>query len=397
MQYRYRAADAQGRVQQGQMEAANMADLELRLGRLGMTLIHAKGSGMDLLGRRKIERRDLITFCFHMEQLTRAGVPLLEGLVDLRDSLDHPKFREVIANVIEDIEGGSQLSQAMAAHPEVFDSVFVNLIRAGEASGELPSVLKSLTESIKWQDELIAQTKRVVMYPAFVGALVFCVVCFLMIYLVPQLVEFIKSMKQEVPLNTQILLWVSAFFVNFWWLIISAPPLIFLFIRWRNKVDPAFRFKFDGWKLRIPAVGPILHKIILARFANFFALLYGAGIPILECIRITEGIVGNLVIADALNRAEMQIREGQGVTASFERVGLFPPLVLRMLRVGESTGQLDNALMNVSYFYNRDIKEAIERVQSLIEPMMTVILGLILAWIMSSVLGPIFDTISKLR
>lgn len=397
MQYRYRAADAQGRVQQGQMEAANMADLELRLGRLGMTLIHAKGSGMDLFGRRKIERRDLITFCFHMEQLTRAGVPLLEGLVDLRDSLDHPKFREVIANVIEDIEGGHQLSQAMAAHPAVFDSVFVNLIRAGEASGELPSVLKSLTESIKWQDELIAQTKRVVMYPAFVGALVFCVVCFLMIYLVPQLVEFIKSMKQEVPLNTQILLWVSAFFVNFWWLIISAPPLIFVLVRWRNKVDPAFRFKFDGWKLRVPAIGPILHKIILARFANFFALLYGAGIPILDCIRITEGIVGNLVIADALNRVELQIREGQGVSASFERVGLFPPLVLRMLRVGESTGQLDNALMNVSYFYNRDIKEAIERVQSLIEPMMTVILGLILAWIMSSVLGPIFDTISKLR
>ncbi|MGL4995866.1 MAG: type II secretion system F family protein [Deefgea sp.] len=397
MRFVYRAADGQGKVQQGQIEAANMADLELRLGRLGLTLIHAKSSNSDLFGRRKISRRELITFTFHLEQLTRAGVPLLEGLADLRDSIDHPVFREVIANVIEDIEGGSLLSQALAAHPKVFDVVFVNLIRAGEASGELAEVLKNLTESIKWQDELIAQAKKVVMYPAFVGVLVFCVVCFLMVYLVPQLVDFIKSMKQEVPLNTQILLWISDFFVHFWWLIILTPPLVFVFIRWRVKTDPAFRFKVDGWKLRIPAIGSILHKIILARFANFFALLYGAGIPILDCIRITQGIVNNTVIADALQRVEAQIREGQGVSASFERVGMFPPLVLRMLRVGENTGQLDHALLNVSYFYNRDIKEAIERVQALVEPTMTVILGLILAWIMSSVLGPIFDTISKLR
>ena len=223
------------------------------------------------------------------------------------------------------------------------------------------------------------------------------VVAFLMVYLVPQLVDFMQSMKQVVPLNTQVLLWISDLFVHFWWLIILTPPTIFALIGWRIQTNAAFRFKFDGWKLRIPAVGTVLHKIILARFANFFALLYGAGIPILDCIRITQGIVNNSVIADALLRAETQIRTGQGVSASFEQVGLFPPLVLRMLRVGENTGQLDHALMNVAYFYNRDIKEAIERVQALVEPTMTVILGLILAWIMSSVLGPIFETISHLR
>ncbi|WP_228028019.1 type II secretion system F family protein [Chitinibacter fontanus] len=397
MRYRYRAANEQGLIQQGQMEAANLADLELRLGRIGLMLIHAKGGQADWLGRRKVTRRDLITLCFHMEQLTRAGVPLLEGLADLRDSLDHPHFREIIANVIEDIEGGHQLSQALAAHPTIFDPVFINLIRAGEASGELPAVFKNLTDSIKWQDELIAQTKRVVMYPAFVAVLVFGVVCFLMVYLVPQLVEFIKSMKQQIPLNTQILLWISEFFTHFWWALIALPIASVFFIRWRIKVDAQFRLRFDGWILRLPAIGPILHKIILARFANFFALLYGAGIPILDCIRITQGIVNNLMVAQALQRVENQIREGLGVTASFERAGLFPPLVLRMLRVGEGTGQLDHALLNVSYFYDRDIKEAIERVQALVEPTMTVVLGLILAWIMSSVLGPIFDTISHLR
>ena len=208
MRFIYRAANAQGKVQAGQIEAANLADLELRLARLGLMLIQGKSSHREVLGRRKISRRELITFTFHLEQLTRAGVPLLEGLTDLRDSIDHPVFREVIANIIENIEGGRLLSQALASHPKVFDVVFVNLIAAGEASGELPAVLKSLTDSIKWQDELIAQAKKVILYPSFVAVLVFGVVAFLMVYLVPQLVDFMKSMKQEIPLNTQILLWI---------------------------------------------------------------------------------------------------------------------------------------------------------------------------------------------
>lgn len=153
----------------------------------------------------------------------------------------------------------------------------------------------------------------------------------------------------------------------------------------------------DGYLLRLPVLGPIVKKIVLARFAGFFGLLYGAGLPILECLQICEGIMGNRVLSAAVAQAGQQIREGQGVSASFAQVGLFPALVLRMLRIGENTGQLDGALANVAYFYDRDIKEAIERVQALVEPTMTVILGLLLAWIMSAVLGPIFDTISQLR
>lgn len=397
MQYRYRAANQFGQIQRGHMAAANLADLELRLARMDLLLIEGRLDRGEWFSRRRVARRDLINFCFHLEQLSRAGVPLLEGLADLRDSLEHLYFREIIATVIEDIEGGQQLSQALAAHPAVFNEVFVSLIRAGEVSGELPAVLKNLTESIKWQDELMAQTKRIVMYPAFVGLLVLEVVVFLMVYLVPQLLEFIQSMKQQIPLNTQILLWISALFVQFWWLLLGVPLLCVGVVGWRRKVDPQFRFRSDGWILRLPLLGSIVHKTILARFANFFALLYGAGVPILQCIHITQGIVTNRVVADALWRAEQQIRDGMGVSASFERVGLFPPLVLRMLRVGEGTGQLDEALRNVSYFYDRDIKEAIARVQTLVEPMMTVVLGLILAWIMSSVLGPIFDTIGQLR
>ncbi|STR44957.1 type II secretion system F family protein [Iodobacter fluviatilis] len=398
MQFTYRAADNAGLVQKGKTEANNLTDLEQRLERIGLSLITAKaaspGGG---LGGKKVSRRELITFTFHMEQLTRAGVSILEGLSDLRDSLEEPRFREVIANLIEDIEGGQQFSQALAGHPQVFDAIYVNLIRAGEASGKLPEVLLNLSDSLKWQDELVSQTKKIVMYPAFVGVLVVGVITFLMIYLVPQLVSFVAAMQQTLPLNTRILIAVSNIFIYYWWALFGTPIILLLLFRLRLRHDARFRHRFDGWKLTIPPFGPILHKIILARFANFFALMYAAGIPILDCIKISEGIVSNSMVAESLQRIQAQIREGQGVTASFNQEKMFPPLVLRMLKVGESTGQLDHALMNVSYFYNRDVKESIERVQALIEPSLTVVLGLILAWIMSSVLGPIFDTISKLR
>ena len=163
------------------------------------------------------------------------------------------------------------------------------------------------------------------------------------------------------------------------------------------RTDPRVRYRVDDVKLRAWLIGPILHKIILARFATFFALMYSSGITVLECIRLSEQIVANTVVEGGLQRAGKLISEGQSVTASFQTVGIFPPLIVRMLKVGESTGSLDKALRNVSYFYNREVKESIEKVQTMIEPIMTVILGAILGWIMLSVLGPIYDTISKIK
>jgi type IV pilus assembly protein PilC len=161
--------------------------------------------------------------------------------------------------------------------------------------------------------------------------------------------------------------------------------------------NPLARLRLDAMKLGAPVVGPILKKIILSRFANTFAMLYAAGIPILESIRTTQDIVGNLMVRKALVRVEQSIREGQNVAGAFRDAGLFPPLVVRMLRVGENTGGLDKALLNVSYFYNRDVKESVEKAQTLIEPMLTVFMGMLLGWIMLSVIGPIYDVISKIK
>ena len=397
-QYLYRAMDATGHISPGNMDAANEPDLELRLHRMGLDLIDCRVSRSKVIAlKRVINRKDLINFCFHMEQMTGAGVPILEGLNDLRESIDHPRFREMITGLIENIEGGKQLSAALAQYPEVFDLTFTSLITAGEQSGKLPEVFKNLSETLKWQDELASQTKKIVMYPAAVGLFVIGVMFFLMIYLVPQLTSFVKNMGNTLPLHTRALIFVSNIFIDYWYLMIALPVIGFFGLRaWLAHSEQA-RYTADGFKLRVWLVGPVLHKIILARFATFFAMMYASGITILECIRLSEGIVGNRVVAAGLRRAAQQISEGQGITAAFQNTGIFPPLVIRMLKVGEATGALDGALHNVSYFYNREVKEMIEKVQSMIEPAITVVLGVMVGWIMLSVMGPIYDTISKIR
>lgn len=396
--FSYRAVDARGKRALGRIDALNLIDLEMRLRRMELDLIDGEPVGhRGLFGARRVPRRELINFCFHLEQLARAGVPILEGLGDLRDSLENARFREVVANLIESIEGGQTLSQAMAAQGRDFNKVFVSLIRAGESSGRLAEVLQRLTESLKWEDELAAQTKKVLLYPAFVGSIVAAATFFLMIYMVPQLKIFVKSMGQTLPMQTQVLFFVSDLFVAWWYLFLLAPVVAFLALRLVILRNPLARLRYDAFKLGLPLVGGILRKIILSRFANTFALLYAAGIPILEAIRTTQGVVGNLVIRRGLEHAEQLISEGRNVTAAFHAVGLFPPLVIRMLRVGESTGALDEALGNVSYFYNRDVRESVEKVQQIIEPALTVLLGSLLGWIMLSVLGPVYDVISHIK
>ncbi|MFT5175629.1 MAG: type IV pilus assembly protein PilC [Gammaproteobacteria bacterium] len=393
----YKAMDARGRTQAGQIEAVNAADLEMRLAHLGLDLLNHKEARINAsTPGRRVERRELISFCFQLQQLMSAGVPIIEGLSDLRDSVEDRRLREVVAGMVESIEGGSTLSESMGAYPHVFDGVFINLMRAGEASGRVAVVLEKITESLKWQDEQSSRVKRLLMYPAFIGTVVFLVVSVLMTFLVPELVKLITNMGGEVPWHTQALIATSNVFVNFWYLILISPVLIFVGVAAAAKSNPAFRFAIDGAKLKIWVIGPILRKIILSRFATYFALMYSSGITVLECLRISESLAGNLVIADATARAGRQIADGASISAGFESTGMFPPLVLRMLRVGETTGGLDTSLLNIAYFYNRDVEESMERMQQMIMPAMTVVIGLVLVWVIVSVYGPIYDVIGSL-
>lgn len=397
--YRYKAVDQTGRPAQGQLDALNEVDLELRLQRIGLDLVTFRQAQKSaaLFGARKVSHKDLMMFCFQLEQLSSAGVPLLEGLIDLRDSTTNLHFQKVIGGLISEVEGGRMLSQALATYPNVFNHVFVSLVQAGEQTGQLPEVFDNLAATLKWQDELVSQTKRLLAYPSFVLVVVLAAVAFLMSYLVPQMVSFLQNMGQELPLETRVLIFLSNSFVSYWWLIISVPVVAAIVIAIMVRKSPAARYRFDYVKLHVPVIGEILQKIILARFARYFALMYQTGIPVLDAMKTCEAIVANRVVADALERAQQQINAGDSMSESFRNAGLFPPLVVRMVRVGENTGGLDRSLLKISYFYDRDVNESIEKMMKMIEPTLTVILGGILAFIMFSVLGPVYDSFGKLN
>ena len=397
--FSYKAIDAGGKSVVGRLDALNLFDLEQRLARMELDLVTG-GPASDmsrLFGSGSIKRADLINFCFHLEQLTTSGVPLMEGLVDLRDSIENPRFREVVSGLIESIQGGQSLSQALADYPGVFSKVFVSLVRSGEQTGKLAEVLKSLTESLKWEDELAAQTKKLMMYPAIVAGIVLLVTMFLMMYLVPQMVAFIRNMGQAIPWYTQALIFVSNIFMNYWWAVLAAPFAAWYGLKWAMKTNPNVEYALDRYKLAMPVIGPILRKIVLSRFASSFGMMYSAGITVLDAIRGCEELVGNRVLADGLQSIGRQIAEGKNMAAAFQDSDLFPPLVIRMLKIGESTGKLEVALANVTYFYNREVNDGVAKAQAALQPALTLVLGLILLWVMLAVLGPVYDTISKMK
>jgi type IV pilus assembly protein PilC len=391
--------NARGRVLQGKVDAINPADLEVRLSRMGLDLINfreLKSKNVRAAGHG-IKRVDIITFCFHLEHLVRSGVPILEGLADLRDTIDHRRLREVTAAMIESIEGGKNLSGAMADFPLVFSPVFVSLIRAGEQSGRLSEVLQKIIENLKWQDEQAAYTKRLLFYPAVVGVVVTCVVFFLMLYVVPQLITFLRTMGQTLPFQTRALIAISGFFSRWWYLFLALPMLAAGGVWGLLRVNPQFVQRYDDFVLRIPLYGPILKKIIVTRVCLVFSIMYTSGITVLECMRSGEEVADNQAVRRALRDAGRMIADGGGISASFAATGLFPPLVVRMLRVGENTGALDEALNNVTYFFTRDVRDSVERLQTLLLPALTIVLGALVLWIIAAVLGPIYDLFTKIK
>ncbi len=398
--YKFKTIDAAGKVRSDSMVASNPMELEKRLASMGFDLLsykeHSKLSS-SILQKKTVSRRELINFTFHVEQLTKSGVPLLDSLKDIRNSIEYSNFTEVLQTVIDDIEGGKTFSLALAEHPQIFDKVYVTLVRVGEETGNLSDVLKDLAETLRWQDELASHTRKIMIYPAIVTAVVICVVSFLMIYLMPQLLPFIKNIGTEIPFYTKVLISISGAFVDYWYIIFSLPVMIYVAVVISANKNIAVRYFIDGVKLKIWLIGPLVSKIKLARFANYFAMMYSSGITVLDALGISENMVDNLVLEDSINKARASIADGSQISESFESVGVFPSMIVRMLKVGEDTGAMDEALLNVSYFYNREVKESIDKLEPAMMPILTIILGGIMMWIMMAVLGPVYDAVSTVK
>ncbi|HRH74621.1 type II secretion system F family protein [Zoogloea sp.] len=396
--FSYRAMNPHGRIVHGRMEAANPGDLELRLHRLGLDLVHGTPvRPMNWRPKRKISRRELINFCFHLEQFLRAGVPIIDSLADLRDALHRAPFRQIIGDVVEAIEGGLSLSQALQRHPEVFNGVFCSLVRAGEHTGRLPEVLRVLTDALKRDDELAAYALRIALYPAIVSLVITAAMAVALIHVVPELARLFQSAGQTLPWQTRALIALSGFVIEHGGLLLVGAITSVALARHAITTRPAVRLRFDAAVLRLPILGAVRRKIILARFTGLFAMMYASGITVIDALKSAEDVVGNRALRHGLQQVGEHIARGCKVSDAFRSVELFPPLVTRMLRVGESTGALDTALANVSYFYDRDVREAIERLQASIEPTLTLLLGGLLLAVMGAVMMPVYDIVTRMK
>ncbi|HNA28598.1 MAG TPA: type II secretion system F family protein [Thiobacillaceae bacterium] len=395
--FRYVAADNLGNRVQGELSAINDIDLDLRLRRTGVTLIRARPvNRRALFNRGRASRRDLISFCFHMQQIARAGASLLEGLKDLIDSTENSRFRDLLSLLADDLEGGKLLSESLASHPDVFDRVFVALVKAAEQSDQMETVFARLEARLKQQEELQTEFTRLLIYPSLAAVAVLAAASVLLFHLTPKLAMLVSSLNLPMPLTTRVLIAVSDLVRTHAFWVLPGIALLVGAAALAPRRYPRLADKRDELLLRMPALGSALRKRILARVTGLMALLLQSGVGFLDALQACADSAGNRIIRRKLQGAGQLIASGCGVSESLGRQDIFPPLVQRMIHTGESNGALPEALENVAWFFDRDSKETITRALKLLEPAMAALLGLLLAIMLISVFMPIYQIIGEL-
>lgn len=396
--FNYSAINDMGRTVRGVVVADNELDLEARLKQQGLDLIDAKEAAAKRTSRfGRININDLIVLCMHLEQLDRAGVPLHDALADVRDSSESPKLRDVMTGVYEAVKNGSMLSKAMSSYPRIFTDVFVGLIAAGEKTGKLAESFAHLGEHLKWSADIRRKVKKATRYPLALVVVISAVVAVLMIFVVPKLVDFIVSQGFEIPLHTRALIAVSYAFENYWYIIFGVPVALFIILMTMYRSFEGFAYKVDGIMLKMPVIGPVIRKIDMARFTHFFSVTFNSGIDVLDSLEAAKGVVSNRVLKNSVDMVKTNVMEGSSLTSALRASNQFPMLVVRMFKVGEESGNMASALENINFFYNREVNDSVDVMVGMIQPMLTVVMGIIIFWVIAAVFGPLYQSFSKMR
>lgn len=347
--------------------------------------------------RKQVSNKDIITMTFQIEQLLRSGVPLLDILNDMQASFPAGYFRDLLSGLYDSMLNGATFAEALSRYPNDFDEVYISLVAIGEKTGQLEMILHDLGMNMRWQDELESKAKKIMIYPSIVFSVVIMVITFLMLFLVPELVKFIQGMGQELGFMTLSLIAVSNYFVDYWHVTFLLIVFLFIFFKLLMYRSPIFRKRVHQWVLTMPLIGSILFKLKIARMTSTMAIMYAAGVSLQQIISMAGKVVGNDYLYERLTEVENHIMDGHTIVNSFASVNIFPPLILKLIKVGETTGRMDESLRNISYFYDREAKELIEKVEPAIEPIITLILAVLVGWVMMATLGPVYDIIGSIR
>lgn len=396
--YSFIALDKTGKKVKGSITALNETDLDKKLKGMELDVIKSNiTSGKSFGFTNRVSLKDLIFLCIHLEQLERAGVPLLDSLADLRDTSDTLRVKNLMADIYESVEGGSMLSEAMATYPHIFNQVFTGLVGAGEKTGNLADIFAHLAKHMKWVHDIRGKIKKALYYPVFLLFLMMGIIALMMLFVVPKLSSFLLAQNFELPWYTSALIKTSDIFAHYWYLIFGLPVLLYfaLNIIIRNSYELARAF--DAFLLSLPIIGSVLRKIDLARFTHFFAITFRSGVPMLDCLEIAHDVVKNRIIKESILTARRSVSEGSTLTNALRGTKQFPSLVLRMFKVGEDSGNMEATLANITFFYDREVDDAVNNMVGFVQPALTIVLGGLMLWISIAIFGPLYLSFSQIQ
>lgn len=395
--YRYTAIDQYGRYQRGCLDAPTEQSLVAYLQQRELELLTFKLGRPLLRWQPRVNISALILFCVQMEQLLQAGVPLLQAISEVAEQSEHKGLQAALLTVQRELEAGKLLSQALQAQPKIFPPLFGQLIDAGERTGQLPEIFGHLNRTLTWQAELMAQMRRGLTYPAVLCIMVAVAAYVMLTFLVPQMASFLQSLGQDLPWSTRLLLGLSDGLMRYGgWLLFAITGLtgaVVLAVRH----SPRYALLLDQCLLKLPVLGRLLHQLVLARLCRFLGLMYQTGIPLLQALEWCQPLLQQRVIALAVAEIHQRVLAGESLTSSFRATQQFPPLMLRMLSVGETTGALDRMLLQLAVFFDREVQSQLQTLLRLLEPALTIALGCMLLFLMAAVMLPVYDSFSSLR
>ena len=400
--YSYKAADSSGKIVTGVLEADEEKKVVAELQTLGLIPIRialAKGNGKRL-GLNVSEQflslffgvssKDVMVFTQDLATLLEAGLPVDRALTLLIESAEKDRFKMVVNDILKTVQGGGYLSDALAKHPRAFTSFYVSMARAGEAGGVLEAVLSRLGEFLESAQELKDYIKSAMVYPIFLVGVGGVSIIVLLTFVIPKFSIIFSDMGQTIPLSTQLLLGVSELLQSYWWAILTLLGAGYFFIgKYIN--TPAGRLKFDRKKMKFPVVGDLIKKIEVARFARTLGTLTKSGVPILQALTLVKDIMGNKVISAAMEKVYARVKEGDRLSKPLRDTGIFPPLAIQMITVGEETGRLDRMLLRVAESYEKMVRNTVKRLISLLEPAMILLMGLVVGFVVVSMLMAVFS------
>ena len=396
--FTYSARSLAGELQTGTVDLPSRDEVVnyLRRQKLIPVKVEQKSSGLELNFGSGITTRQIVIFTRQFATMINAGLPLVQSLDILAKQSESKALRKVIEQVLYDVEAGNTLADSMRKHPNAFSDLYVNMVAAGEAGGILDVILLRLATFLEKADALRRKIKGAMIYPAVIMIVAAAAVATLLIFVIPTFENMFASAGVPLPLPTRIVIQASGLLQSYWWAILGLIMLSAFLIRQTYRT-PSGQLAIDRMMLRVPLIGPLLRKAAIARFTRTLGTLVSSGVSILDGLEITARTAGNRVLHDAIMSSRASIAGGETISEPLKRAGVFPPMVVQMINVGEQTGGLDEMLTKIADFYDEEVDTAVEALLSAMEPVMIVVLGVVVGGMIVAMYLPIFDMINAVQ